>query len=171
MQERCFTINDKLCPFVPLDDFDTDDERLLYEYTDGTVVTSDWTPIDPALDAADVLERERRRRIQHPGVTQTYLHVAYKRQHPDVAKDAIREIIGRTKSSESIASFHPGGDEEDPPASTASTSDPDESSSRRTNGSDSSPKPKHESSGSDSRTDSVHSDRIPAATGTGVSDT
>lgn len=124
-QEAGFLIDGAEYPIPNVWDFDADEEQILWDYTG--LVLADFIRVDPEAEDAERLEAERKRRLLHPGLTRTYLHVAYRRGNRDVKDAEIRRLIGTVKRLEAMERIF-AEDDADPPAPTVTTTTPDESS-------------------------------------------
>jgi hypothetical protein len=73
-----------------LDDLDMDEWQILYDYTG--LILDDFAPQEDEDE-----ERDRQRRTSQPGFTRAMLHIGYRRAHPDLKPDAIRQVTGAAK--------------------------------------------------------------------------
>lgn len=122
--ETGFQIDGEHCPLVILDDFDTDERYILYEYAE--VVQEDFLREEDETEGD--CARRRVKLMRRPGFWPAMWHVAYQRLHPDVSKADIRAIIGRTKFSVAMTPMADWDDVDELDPTKASTSEPDESS-------------------------------------------
>lgn len=154
--EARFLIDGREYDIPGLETFDMDEAMILYDYAGLTI--EDFAADDEDDDEADV--EERARKLKHPGLIRTLLHVAYQRGNPTLAKAKVGREIGKVNLFEILAALATE-DDAGPPAET-------QSSTPSSNGSSDT---SEQSSGLVSPTSSDEPDDGPPTTGTGVSDT
>lgn len=120
--ESGFTIDGAVYEEVTVDDLDTDERFILYEY--AKITQEDFA--GPEGEADEERAARVAALIRHPGFWPAMWHCAYRRAHPDKDFAAIRAIVGKTKFVEAMETF---GEEDDavPPAL---TTEPDGSSEK-----------------------------------------
>lgn len=165
--EAGFLIDGEEYPIPDVNTFSLDEDLLLWEYAD--LAREDFVRVDPQLEDADELEAARLRKLRHPGLMRTLLHVAYQRGNPDVKASAVKKLIGTVQIGEAMSRLvaEEAEDDDDPPARSATTSRPDGSSRNGLSVADNTTKPSPESSGESSETSLDLPAPIPVSAGTG----
>lgn len=118
-----FKIDDHEYEMPMLDDLDMDEWQILYDYTG--LILDDFAPQENEDE-----ERDRQRRTSQPGFTRAMLHIGYRRAHPELKPDAIRQITGEAKLIHVLEALGESAPVEDE-APLASTTEPEPSSPRR----------------------------------------
>jgi hypothetical protein len=118
-----FKIDDVEYEMPMLDDLDMDEWQILYDYTG--LILDDFAPQEDE-DA----ERDRQRRTSQPGFTRAMLHIGYRRAHPELKPDAIKQVTGEAKLIHVLEALNESTPEEDE-TPLASTTEPEPSSKRR----------------------------------------
>jgi hypothetical protein len=85
-----FKIDEDEYQIPGLDDLDMDEWQILYDYTG--LILDDFAPQEDEDE-----ERDRQRRTSQPGFTRAMLHIGYRRAHPELKPDAIRQVTGAAK--------------------------------------------------------------------------
>jgi hypothetical protein len=154
-----FTIEGKVYPTAPMQDWDMDESQILYDYTG--LALEDFSP-DPDLPPEDRYQ-EILLYMKNPGFVRTLLHIAYRRGNPTLKEDKIREVVGRVNAMKAITEFIEANEKDDagPPASTTEQEKPSANGSVDSNA----------TSGSSSTTASDEPDDHPVNIGTGRSAT
>ncbi len=75
-------------------------------------------------------EKDRQRRTSQPGFTRAMLHIGYRRAHPELKPDAIKQVTGEAKLIHVLEALNESAPEEDE-TPLASTTEPEPSSPRR----------------------------------------
>ena len=149
-----FVIDGREYEIPGLETFDMDEAMILYDYSGLTL--EDFAADDDVED-----EEERNRKLRHPGLLKTLLHVSYQRGNPSVGKAKVSRTVGAMNLVDALKKL--AEDEQVPPTEPQSSGPPTPSSSRSLNGSE-------PSSGADSTPSSDVPDGTPEATGTTGSD-
>jgi len=118
-----FKIDDAEYEMPMLDDLDMDEWQILYDYTG--LILDDFAPKEDADE-----ERDRERRTSQPGFTRAMLHIGYRRAHPELKSDAIRQVTGEAKLLRVLEALNESTSEEDE-TPLASTTEPEPSSPKR----------------------------------------
>lgn len=85
-----FKIDDVEYDLPPLMEFDMDEWQIVFDYSG--LLYSDFAPLED-----EEKERERERKTNTPAFHKALIHVAYRRAHPDVNEDVIKELVRRAK--------------------------------------------------------------------------
>jgi len=146
-----FKIDDHEYEMPMLDDLDMDEWQILYDYTG--LILDDFAPKEDADE-----ERDRERRTSQPGFTRAMLHIGYRRAHPDLKPDAIKQVTGEAKLLHVLEALGESAPEEDE-TPLALTTEPEPSSPKR-------PVDSNETTSPPSPTSSDEQDAQPVPTGT-----
>lgn len=123
-QSAGFLIDGKEYPIPGVDSFDMDEAQLLWDYSGLTL--EDFAAADPDDPDGEAVEAERQRKLRHPGLMRTLLHVAYQRGNPNVKPPVVKRMVGQVTLLEAVSRIAEGGDA-GPPAASESTNEPSES--------------------------------------------
>jgi hypothetical protein len=157
-----FVIDGVEYPIPELESFDMDELQVMYDYCG--FAREDLLSADPQASEDDMAEHraEVERKLRHPGVWRTMLHVAYRRANPQEKDSRIRELTGKVNLYDALGGLEAA--EEENPTEINSPSQP-------SSGSDSRQPSKSGDSGWPSPSASDQPDRPLASTGTSVSAT
>lgn len=155
--EPGFEIDGERYEVPRLEDLDMDEEQILYDV--AGIVQSDFVPAHP--EAPDEVKLSVMQGIadkcRNPAFKRALAHIAYRRQHPELAFGDINIVIGKANALDAELALLRGDD--DPPA----PSSPNESESEKT----SSEPLKSEGSTKRSRSTSDPEAALHVVTGTG----
>jgi hypothetical protein len=153
--EAKFVIDGAEYPVPELESFDMDELQIMYDYCG--FAREDLLPADPNASEDELAEHitDVERKLRHPGVWRTMLHVAYRRAHPTEKDARIRELTGKVNLLDALGEI----EEEQSPPATSSQSEPSSDS-------DTKPLLPSEASGRPSSNGSEEPDKSPASIGT-----
>ncbi len=107
---------------------DMNEAETLYNYTGFSL--EDLFYDEDAEDAEEV-----QRRLRHPGIIKTLLHISYQRAHPDVKPARVTELIGKASYAEAVNVLAGITSEDDagPPAPSLETNEQQQPSGESSN--------------------------------------
>ena len=159
-----FVIDGEVLEVPTLDTFDMDEAQILFDLSG--VVIEDFIPAHPDASPEEraAVYAAQGAKIRNPAFGRAFVHIAYRRAHPDAGYDDIQALVGKSNAAKVTIAVILGGDSSEEDPSTSSPKPLVEKSS--TNGTS-----EPSSSGSRSGSDSDEQDTLRLATGTGASDT
>lgn len=140
-----FSLDGQVYPIPTLDSFNLDETIVLYDYCGLTM--EDFAPAGEEDDPEEY-ERDRRKKMSHPGFLKALLHVAYARGNPKLPAGRVKAVVGQANFISSVEDLLETGEEDEAVDPTQEpTSELEPSSPRSSEGSS-------ESSGTPSSSDS-----------------
>lgn len=160
-QQIGFEIDGKFYELPLLGTFDMDENRIFKRQT-GLNAEDAW------LGLQDDGEMSFHELFRTDGFLESMVHIAYRREHPDIESHQIERMIGKLNRMELFASFVTSlsQEEEAPLQTSGSTSEPERSSPSEKLSRLPTSSSREETSGSSSETSSELPDAGPGSTGT-----